>query len=173
MAKENYNNNNGEHKVKKQRLQDLQTMRKKSKRLEQQVAMECSHQKPNGDLDVHWVDEGTNTVRCNICDDSFSMEIIDKKELQLAQQVIHNAIQQMRALATDDEQEVVENLGRIDYAVAQVPKQYGRLIEALGKGNRGKKKNKNNKNKNGGNNKSGRIAGYEDVFEAVGRRGKK
>lgn len=143
-------------KDKKFKKNNLEQLRAQIKKQEQLIAISCNHQKKNGDLNVKWIDEAEGIVQCKTCGDTFSMNIVKSDKLENAVKVIHSAIQQIRATTNNDEDDVVENFGKIDYAMRQVPEQYGRLIEALGKGKKKKKKNKKSS-----------IGGYGDALQVV------
>lgn len=138
-------NKNSKHK-KYEGRRKLEEMRKHSKKLEKLVAIGCNHQKPNGDLDIKFLDKDKNIVQCRVCGEVFDMGALEKDELQTSFLVMNSAIQQIRALSTDEDQEAVERLGRIAYAMEQVPEQYRRTMEAFAKGGK-KKKNKKKKDK--------------------------
>ena len=135
---------------------NLEKMRAALKKQEQLIAMSCNHQKKNGDLHVKWINEQTGLVECKTCGDRFSMAIFDEKELEKAYNTLHSAIQQIRATTSSDEIDIVENFGKIDYALKQVPDKYTNLIDALSKN----KKKKNKKKKNN-------IGGYGDALQVV------
>lgn len=135
---------------------NLEQLRAAIKKQEQIIAMQCNHQKKNGDLNVRWINEAEGVVECKICSDRFSMAIFDDKELKKAYNTIHSAIQQIRATTNAEEGDIVENFGKIDYALRQIPEEYSRLIDALAKGKKKKKKQKKNN-----------IGGYGDALQVV------
>ncbi len=143
-------------KDKKFKKGNLEQLRAAIKKQEQLVAIHCNHQKKNGDLNVRWVNESEGLVECKTCGDQFSMAIFDDTELKKAYKVIHSAIQQIRATTNDSEEDIVENFGKIDYALRQIPEEYARLIDALAKGKKKKKKQKKNN-----------IGGYGDALQVV------
>lgn len=136
---------------------NLEQLRAAIKKQEQIIAMRCNHQKKNGDLNVRWINEQDGLVECKTCGDRFSMAIFDDKELKKAYNTLHSAIQQIRATTNDDEGDIVENFGKVDYALRQIPEKYTNLIDALAKGKK-KKKNKGKKNN---------IGGYGDALQVV------
>lgn len=135
---------------------NLEQMRKAIAKQEKLVAMACNHQKPNGDLNIKWINVDNGDVECKTCGTTFNMSVINDKELAKAQYVIHSAIQQIRATTSDDELDIVETFGKVAYALGQVPEEYSRLIEALGKNKKKKKKKK-----------SSNIGGYGNALEVV------
>lgn len=145
----------------------LEEMRKHSKKLEKLVAIGCNHQKPNGDLDIIFLDRDKDIVECRVCGETFDMGTLKQGELRNSFLVLNSAIQQIRALSSEDDQDAVERLGRIAYALEQVPEQYKRTMEAFSKG--GKKKKK--KNKNRGANVEWQ-SGLNTLFKAKGNKKK-
>lgn len=137
----------------------LDQLRKALKKQEQIIAIKCNHQKKNGDLNVKWVDEANGVVECKTCGDRFSMAIYSEDQASRAIFVVHSMIQQMRGATNANESDIVENYGKIDFALKQIPEKYLDLVDALGK-NKKKKKKKN---------KGSNIGGYGDALAVVRR----
>lgn len=128
----------------------LINMRKESEKLERLVAINCNHQKDNAsrELDIDFMERDTDLAKCRLCGEIFDMGHFDQKELRRAVVTLNSAIQQIRALSTDDDSDAVEQFGRIAYALDQIPKQYKDTTEAF---TRGKKKKKGGKKRHQSN----------------------
>lgn len=125
-------------------MRDLQEERKKLEKKMAKVKIPCSHTNSNGKIKVEFR-KGT-IAECKKCGCVFDFERISDEDLNDAVEVIHNAINQIKALSNDPEKEmkIIETLGQIDYSLSELAELYTRTVSKYGKGG---KKNKN-KNKN-------------------------
>lgn len=160
------------HKDKKrQTRQRLLERRKESKKLEALVAIECSHQKDNGDLDVDYLDPDTDIVRCRTCDEIFDMGLLEQKEIKKAFNTLNSAVQQIRAMSSssEEDQENVEDLGRLAYAMEQIPKQYKDTLDAFS----GRKRKKRNGKGGGKKGKKNNVEWQRDLNGLFNQKKKK
>ena len=125
-------------------MRDRQEERKKLEKKMAKVKIPCSHTNSNGKIKVEFR-KGT-IAECKKCGCVFDFERISSEDLDDAVEVIHNAINQIKALSNDPEKEIeiIKTLGQIDYSLSELAELYNRTISKYGKG--GKKKNKNRNN---------------------------
>ena len=145
----------------------VEYLRAQLKKQEEALSIKCNHQKKNGDLNVKWINRDKGLVECRSCGEKYSMEVFVDDQGNISEvalravKIVNSMIQQLRASTNSDEEDLVENFGKIAYVVKQVPAKYEDLISALGKNSKKKKKKKQ------GNS----IGGYGDGLSVVrGRR---
>ena len=126
-------------------MADLMEEKKKLEKKMSKIKIPCSHTKSNGKLKVDFINGGT-LARCKKCDCVFDFGRIDFNDLDDAVQVVHNAINQIKALSNDPDKEsnIIRELGSMDYNLGEMVELYKRTINSFSKNK--KKKNKNNNN---------------------------
>lgn len=124
-------------------MRDLVEEEKKIKRKKLKIRIPCSHTNDKGKIKVDFV-KGT-LAQCKKCGCVFDFERIEPEELDNAVEVVHNAINQIKALSNDPEKEasLIRELGTIDFNLSEMSDLYKRTITKYGKGgNNNKKKDK-------------------------------
>ena len=132
-----------------QSMEDLQNEMKKLQKKMAKQSIGCSHTNDNGKLKVDFL-HGTS-CKCKKCKIEFDFEQIEEEEIKEAAKVIHNAINQIKALSDDPvkEKSVIIELGTIDYNLKELVELYIKTINQKTKGGKkNKKKNKGNNNQN-------------------------
>lgn len=126
-----------------QSMRDLQEEQKKIEKRLRKVKIPCSHSNSNGKIKVDFI-KGS-LCKCKKCGTKFDFEAISFEELERAQMILHNAVNQIKAFSDDPEKErsVIQTLGEFDYNSYEIVELYKRTINAFGKG---KKKNKDRHN---------------------------
>lgn len=121
-------------------MRDLIEEEKKIKRKMRKLKIPCSHTNDKGKIKVEFI-KGT-LARCTKCDCVFDFNRIDSDELDGAVRIVHNAINQIKALSNDPlkEAKVIEDLGSMDFNLSEMSDLYKRTITAQGKGGKKKKK---------------------------------
>lgn len=137
MSKKDKKNGYGEF----QSMRDLQEEQKKIEKKLRKVKIPCSHTNSNGKLKVEFI-KGS-LARCKKCGTKFDFEFIPFEELERAQMILHNAVNQIKAFSDDPEREqaVINTLGDVDYNLFEIVELYKRTINAFGKHKNKKKKN--------------------------------
>lgn len=125
-----------------QTMKDIQEEQKRLEKKLRKVKIPCSHSNSNGKIKVEFI-KGT-LAKCKKCGTKFDFEAIPFEELERAQMIMHNAVNQIKAFSDDPEKEraIIDTLGNFDYNSYEVVELYKRTINAFGK-NKHKNKHKN------------------------------
>jgi transcription elongation factor Elf1 len=130
---------------------------RRTKSLLKELESHCTHQKKNGRLDLSIVDAEKNIFKCNQCGALFSIAIRPKDEIIDAVDVIRDAVNQIKALSSDEhDDKFIKRLGSLLADIEEVPVLYVKLILERGKSGKGK----------GNNNNGGNRPGYRGKFGA-------
>lgn len=123
-----------------QSMRDLQEEQKKIEKKLRKVKIPCSHSNSKGKIKVDFI-KGT-LAKCKICGTRFDFEAIPFDELERAQMIMHNAVNQIKAFSDDPEKEssVINTLGDFDYNSFEIVELYKRTLNAFGKNNKNNKK---------------------------------
>lgn len=143
----NQNNRTQEQRM-NERSNNTHELRRQLEKIERETAMVCSHSRANkkGEMRFTLQPLHNGLHRCEQCDTTFSLNPVDHKELMNATDVVHNAIQQVRAFADPFSDETfIRELGRADYNVQNLNKYYTRALQSFsnkqGKGKKHKSQN--------------------------------
>ncbi len=123
----------------------LQQSRIEAERLEREMAMICSHSRPNkkGEMRFTLIPAEQGTYRCDQCGERFSLDPVRHEDLTKAVSIVHDVAQQVRAFSDPyTDEHFIAELGRADYNVKQLPKYYQRALAVYGKRSNGKGKKK-------------------------------
>lgn len=125
-------------------MSDLMEEKKKLEKKISRAAIPCSHTNDKGKVKVEFLGKG-NLVRCKKCGAKFDFSSIQMDDLEEAARILHNAINQIKALSDDPEREqsVIRSLGEMDYNLKEMVDLYRKSVNNYGKG---QKKNKNRDN---------------------------
>ena len=146
MGKKNKDKKHNSNPAFESKINDLREEQKKLTRKLKQLVVPCSHTNSNGKLKVEHL-KG-DMYRCTKCGCEFSFRSIPQDELEHAANVLHDALNQAKALSNDPEREisVINTLGQTDYNLMEFPELYDRITRKFGKNN-GDHKKKKHKNK--------------------------
>jgi len=124
-----------------QSMRDLQEEQKKIEKKLRKVKIPCSHSNSNGKIKVDFINNST-LAKCKKCGTKFDFKTIPFEELEHAQMVMHNAVNQIKAFSDDPEKErsVIVTLGDFDYNSFEIVELYKRTINAFGKNKKNNKK---------------------------------
>lgn len=125
-------------------IQDLKEAQKAITKKIEKAKIPCSHTNENGKLKVKFLDEGTTKVQCKRCGAIFDFRTIDMGDLRQAIAIVHNALNQVKALSDNpsEERKFIKLLGETDYNVSTLEEIYEATIRAYNKGGKKKKKNR-------------------------------
>lgn len=125
-------------------FKDIMATKREMERQIRVMASQCTHRNGKGKLKLEPV--GGSKFRCKICDSTIDLGEISNADLAKAQEILHNALQQIRVFAhpgTDDK--MINELGTLDFNIQETEELYRRLKSTFGRDPyQGKKKNKNN-----------------------------
>lgn len=121
-------------------MSDLMEEKKKIEKKISRAGIPCSHTNDKGKVKVEFLGKG-NLVRCKKCGTKFDFTVIQMDDLEAAQRLIHNAINQIKALSDDPEREqsVIRSLGELDYNLKETVDLYRKSVDNFGKGKKNKK----------------------------------
>lgn len=125
-------------------LRDIYEEETRLRRKREKLKIPCSHTNDKGKIKVDFI-KGT-VARCRKCGAQFDFSQIPMDDLYEAIDVVHNALNQIKALSNDPEKEskLISDLGSIDYNLSEMAELYKRTIEKNGKGGKNKKKHSDN-----------------------------
>lgn len=123
------------------KLDEIEQLLRKAERERRKVAAECSHQSEKGKLKLNALHNGE--FQCKLCKERFSMDIIDRTQIEKSVDILNNAIQQIRCFSDPTENEqVIRRLGEMAFNLKEVSSLYERIVESSTRGNKHKNKNK-------------------------------
>ena len=125
-------------------IEDLKEAQKAISKKIEKAKIPCSHSNDNGKIKIRFLDEGTTRVQCKRCGEIFDFRTVDGETLRNAVTVVHNAINQIKALSDNprEEKKLINTLGEMDYNLKNLIEIYDATTKSFNKGN-GKKKKKN------------------------------
>jgi transcription elongation factor Elf1 len=113
---------------------------KSVQRRRKEILVRCNHQNANKKLKLIPLND-RGDFKCKICHQTFNMNLIEKSNLLNAVQVIHNAIQQIRALnEIDEDKKILKYLGEMDFNIQELSELYDRIVAVYGKNKKKKRR---------------------------------
>ena len=99
---------------------EIAKIRKEAEKQERLIKTQCSHQNHKGKLTIRPIGRNGEYV-CDVCGEEFNMNQISAQDLHAAITVVHNAIQQCRSFADEeDDAKIIKALGETDYNITYV-----------------------------------------------------
>lgn len=127
-------------------IDDLKEAQKAIAKKIEKAKIPCSHTNENGKIKIRFLNEGNTKVQCKRCGSIFDFRTISMEDLRDAIGVIHNAINQIKALSDKpvEEKKLIKLLGEMDYNLINVEEIYENCTRSYNKHGNKKKKKKNN-----------------------------
>lgn len=130
--------------------EEIYQIRKVLREKEKRIVSKCNHRKNGGTGKLAIRPMSNGLFECKRCGEEFSMEIVKRKEVDIALKVIHDMINQTRCL-TDNEKHrdsrISENLGILNFDVKEAAELYDRIVRKKGEGeNRDRDRDRDGKN---------------------------
>lgn len=124
-------------------ISNLEKAQKELDKEKAKIAIPCSHTNDKGKLKVEFL--RGHLARCKRCGAKFDFAVVSDDDLDKAFMVVHNVLNQIKALSDDPvgEEKLIKSLGELDFNLKETKKLYRKTIEAAAKNNGNKKKNKN------------------------------
>ena len=111
----------------KEKLDALAKADEELRRERKKIIIQCSHHNSKGKLKLEQLENGK--WQCKYCHETFHMAPINQQELREAYQVLHDAIQQMRAFSDPEKDErLIVHLGEIDFNLGEILPTYDKII---------------------------------------------
>lgn len=123
-----------------EQTRSTQELRRELENKEREIAMSCSHSKPNRKGELRFTLQALHNgqYRCDQCGTKFSLSPVNHKELIAAVDTVHNALQQVRSFSDPyNDEAFIRELGRTDYNIQNLDTYYGRALQSYS-GNNGR-----------------------------------
>lgn len=130
-------------------LRSIEEERRKLEKKRKKIMIPCTHSSKKGNP------KGTmegNKFTCELCGATFSITKISMDELHEAASTLHNAINQIKLMSDNPEQDssLIDVLGNTDFNINEVVSLYRNMTQSGKKKKKNKNRNRDGRGANGG-----------------------